>query len=1241
MIVSNESPPEEVLMVPAPTPSYSAPKPQNKFDTTFEAPNLQPPPEQPPTAYNAPEQPPTAYNAPEQPPTGYNAPEQPPPDYSAPEQPPPVVEEQPPPSTYTPSFAPEQPPSTYERPTTSTTTTRRTTTRRTTIFIEQPPTTYAPAFEEELPPYRQEENLPSYGNQNDLPGYNQQGSEAIFVTPTPPPIIIPPKTMPGRRKKPSKSFVNPRSGQQKFAFSTLLPPFNSIQTTTPRPSKAQTPTPTSFSEIFSNLKKNEKQSTSFRNNAPPSTNYNSNDVSYGKPLGKPITTSNDDYEYPFYETLTPPKDQTFTDYDYNDGTISGIDPRFNDNFSDVVSDNPSFDIIEKLQKTKDNSIIQNFQFANKNNVKNKNINIRVRGHEDTTKIKGRLKEETSTLSRFTDARTQSPPPSEQFSGGYSGPIPETKPPEVFTDILDTTETSYETRPPSNNYQSPPKRPDTSYSISVDPEDVTNGHSGKIKIDINVNINGDDDNYGRGMSNSHGPVQTTYQTPTESNNLPNSGYATPTESSNVGPTTTNSYSAPVDEGYSAPVTDDYSFSDLLENTNSHVKPTDSYESPTVKPYKNKEKKPSYPRTYGSKVVDDRPNDFVAPDYNEEFYKDDFTAPDIVGEYETPSAPVVDDYYKPDEYFPDDEYTAPVVDDYYYGHEAPGYDNFEEDFYIEKPHYHHKKKHKKVKPFVDFGEHSKPYKKHKHKEVFYEPLEKPFYDPDPYEPPYEPAYEPPQPYEEPFYEPLEKPHYEEPYHEPETYYEPPTQYEEPEYYNHDDGVYLDPVPRGYYDKTTELIPELKDIIKPLDWNVHDFSSWRRLLDPSRFGGTLKHQRHESYGKYLPYEPKTVNDVSYDVPHYGENIYDDPLYYEDYTEKPTNYVEYDDTYEYSPPHNSHMFDYETYDPFSYIKPQPKQLEIPKPFEEPFEAWLDSSGVGAFGLPSSTYRSYASPPLQYSHSSNIGQRHHEKLSKPYYTQDAWIPSERPLKYKPSYLQYHEKTQVELPFLTEPNPSQYGHTAKVRHIEPKLYTPPPKTYQQSGHNVEYRKVKERYKKSTTPGSIWTGLSSFVSSLDTSNHYRNHPIGMVSMGSNNYDLMTFGDMAVMGSQENAVMIKPPSDFNVTGFINKTSFGASDRNIKAAIETPSGVPSVPSVGPELFNIDHDSQFSVSVSELRENITADSSNNTTENNTVSSQENNKIFAKDFKKFPHFENYLIDSTYFGSTIQNMAKMLETYLR
>ena len=86
--------------------------------------------------------------------------------------------------------------------------------------------------------------------------------------------------------------------------------------------------------------------------------------------------------------------------------------------------------------------------------------------------------------------------------------------------------------------------------------------------------------------------------------------------------------------------------------------------------------------------------------------------------------------------------------------------------------------------------------------------------------------------------------------------------------------------------------------------------------------------------------------------------------------------------------------------------------------------------------------------------------------------------------------------------------------------------------------------------------------------------------------------------------------------------------------------MPSVGPELFNIDHDSQFSVSVSELRENITADSNNNA-ENNTVSSQENNKISAKDFKKFPHFENYLIDSTYFGSTIQNMAKMLETYLR
>ena len=476
-----------------------------------------------------------------------------------------------------------------------------------------------------------------------------------------------------------------------------------------------------------------------------------------------------------------------------------------------------------------------------------------------------------------------------------------------------------------------RRPDSSYTISVDPEKATNGHGGKISIDINVNVQSED----RGGSNSHGPVQTTYQTPSEADLPPSSDYARPTDSSYAGPTTTNSYEqrAPSDQGYAAPVTKDYAFSDLVDSTKPRVRPTDTYDSPTVKPRK---KKPSYPRTYGSKVTDngkpndfvapdyvtindDRPNDFVAPDYNTEIYKDDFTAPDIAGEYETPSAPVVDDYYGAPPHH--DDYTAPVVDDYYqphdeyfpeenyddgsyYGHEAPGYDNFEEDYHYEKPKKHkHKKhkKHKKVKPFVDFGQgyhkpekYSKPHyeedfyehEPHPHQEEYhddfhYEPLEKPFYEPEPhykpeshYEP--KPLYEPPTAYEEPYHEPLEKPIYEEePYYNPEPYYEPPS-YDEP--YEHG-NLYIEPVSKGYYEKTTELIPELRDVIKPLDWNVHDFSSWRRLLDPKRFGGTLSDYRPKSYGKHIEYEPEITNEISYDAP----NVYDEPLYYEDYTEKP----------------------------------------------------------------------------------------------------------------------------------------------------------------------------------------------------------------------------------------------------------------------------------------------------------------------------------------------------------------------
>ena len=1264
--------------------------PQEKFDTDYSAPTNQQPPtsydvprnQQPPSSYGAPtnQQPSSSYGAPtnQKPPSSYAAPtnQQPPSTYSAPKN------EQPP-STYAPTIVTEQPPVVYQRPTT-TTTKRTTTTRTTTIFVEKPPTTvttYAPAFQEELPPYQPEPDLPGYNN-DDLPSYNNdgnrynnnnQGNEAIFVTPTPPPIIIPPKTMPGRRRTPPTSFVNPRSGQQKFAFSTLLPPINPPTT---RPSIRNTETLSSFSDIFSSKGTNEKQKTSYKNNAPPPS-FVPKDDSYGKPLGKPITTSNDDYEYNLSDTLRPPQENAFPSYDDytydnndDDVTISGLDPRFNDVLSNVVSDNPSFDVIEKLQRSKDNS------FNTESSIENNQKNVRISVVEDTTKLKGKLKSKPKTFSRFTDDGTISPPNESQFSAGYSGPVPETVPPTVFTDIIEppaTSSTSYEAPATSvPAYGSGARKPpsDSTYTVSVDPS-VTNGHSGKIKIDINVNINEDK----RGRSNSHGPVQTTYRTQETTKSYPN-----PTDSSYTEPTSNDGYSAPLDEGYTAPVTNDY----FPPDDNYIDVEDESYDINTSsKPYK-KVKRPNYPRTYGSKVTDDRPNDFVAPDYNEDVYKDDFTAPDIAGEYETPSAPVVDDYYKPTEEYPQpyDDYTAPVVDDYYYGHEAPGYDNFEKDYYDEKPHHKHKK-HKKIKPFVDFGKHPKPYKTkdfvmepppfyddfHDEDPYFendYEPLEKPFYnkpekhyeplyvpqkhyEPEPsYEPPKhyepEPLYEPPKHYEESFYEPLEKPFHEEPYYESEPQYEYPTQYEEPEYY-HDSGdsVYLDPVPRGYYDKTTELIPELKDVIKPVDWDVHDFSSWRRLLDPSRFGGTLSKHRHKDYSKELRYEP----------PSYEDSPYEEPLYYEDYSEKPHNYVEYDDPYqysvpddpyEYSTPDEHQYFDYDTYDPPSYYEPPKK--EIPKPFDLPFDAWLDSSGVGAFGLPTQTYQTYTNPPSQYKsypdhslpyntynnhpapvhYSSNIGQRHH--LNSYSYSQDEWLPSERP-----TYLKHQEKSQVELPFITGDLPHSkpsVKYPSQMKHVHAKLYSPPHlRTYKGSPH-IEHRNFQTTTNK---PGSIWTGLASFVNHLDPRNHYRNHPIGMVSMGSDNLDdpLMSApsNDMFFMGSSTNAVLALPPMNFTPSAQ-NTTTINT------AVITTADG--GVISEEPELNNIDHDLEFSVSMSDDQKlsEKTADNIDDVIViyNNQNSSKDNHRIS-------PNFEKYLIDSSYLRSTMLEMTKLLKSYVK
>ena len=185
----------------------------------------------------------------------------------------------------------------------------------------------------------------------------------------------------------------------------------------------------------------------------------------------------------------------------------------------------------------------------------------------------------------------------------------------------------------------------------------------------------------------------------------------------------------------------------------------------------------------------------------------------------------------------------------------------------------------------------------------------------------------------------------------------------------------------------------------------------------------------------------------------------------------------------------------------------------------------------------------------------------------------------------------MELPFLTESlhsNPSP-SHSAIAREIKPKLYTPP--TIKPSGpikRNLKFNRIEEKQTKPTDPGSIWTGLSSFVSSLDPRNHYRKHGAGMVSLGSDNLGFIsTSDDMFLMGSQNYAVRVKPPSDFNYTGptVNNVVSSYSEGSNM-----TTSGDHGVrPSAAPMSSSSGHDLQVSLSEQDNSENVSGNYNNN----------------------------------------------------
>ena len=444
------------------------------------------------------------------------------------------------------------------------------------------------------------------------------------------------------------------------------------------------------------------------------------------------------------------------------------------------------------------------------------------------------------------------------------------------------------------------------------------------------------------------------------------------------------------------------------------------------------------------------------------------------------------------------------------------------------------------------------------------------------------------EDSFYEPLEKPVY-----QSEPYYEEP-------FDDYQDPLYIDPVPKGYYDQTPDLIPELADVIRPVDWNVHDFSSWRRILDSSRFGGSLAHSG--VHGKHPTYtQPQISNEINHDDYGYTPDSYDEPLYYEDYYHENDNYVDFEDEESTDPyssdpyssdPYSPSLSDYDTYET-GYYEPR-APLVVPEPFNIPFNSWLDSSGVGAWGLPSIKHSTYAPPPA-YQSFSHIGSREHRGEHRGDQHSNTWVPSEKPPSYRPSYLS-RQRAEVEVPVV----------------LRQQLYTPPP--------SLQYRRVTPRLAtSSSSPGSIWTGLASFADSLEETNHYRGHSVGMVALGSRGSD-----DMILMGSDNNfAVMVKPPTDFNITTDLASSSTDGPTGVDSVDLKTPSG-------GGMLDNTDP-GPGSVSAREITDNKQ--------DNHTRSGSQSSLKAGRNIP--PDFEHYILHSSLVGSTLSKMSKLLETYLK
>ena len=806
---------------------------------------------------------------------------------------------------------------------------------------------------------------------------------------------------------------------------------------------------------------------------------------------------------------------------------------------------------------------------------------------------------TSTYRPPTTSSYRAPPTTSSYRAPSTSEQDDYGAPQgpVLTSSVSTGRPNTSYRPPSslptqatyNRGNSGTRRPDQSYSTVVDASKIKDD---KIEIDINVYVN--DPTSETPPSNSHGPVST-YRTPEAT-----TGYAAPTTGYNV-----EVGDRPAADDYSGP----QKFDDILpqEQSNSYPpnKPSKSKKKKPNYPKSYGTKVPAEDNTpYDYEAPDlysGEGFDYLTDDIDSEYAaKPSFATythpepPDLHGDYDwTTEDDHAGDHYPEPEYVIEKPHHKKHKKPHKF-HKKPFHHKTPAGFHKPDPHhnpdplgyhdsesYHHPEPIYDPDPYYDDGTYHDP-KPYHEPEPYHEPdpydIPKPYHEPEPYHepdiyykpdpykepPPYheEPSHyeespisyheEPPYHSEPPYHEPEppyhEPPLYHEPppYHEPEPYHPPPKYDPEPHEEFYEAPPYVsEPRPRGFPHHTEELLPELRDIIRPLDWNVHDFSSWRRLLDRTKnFGGSLSNRGHHGkklYGHYGGHRGEVLNEV-YDDPyeepvypkkshyiptskplyreeteiplynppveHYEEPYpppeqyedpyvepspyYEEPLpYYEEpepHYEEPKPYYEEPNPYYDRPnPYDAPLYQYDTYQP--YYPPE----KPPKPFDISFDNWLDSSGIDSFGVPSTTVRSYSKNPyyVAYDH---IGQ------GQPY----------RPYSYSPpSY-----SSQVETPFLGGDVGAPLPHSglqalSLAHHQEPA----PEVVYGQPLWPDQTARPPRKV------GSIWAGLAKFANSLEEKNHYRGHGTGMVSMGSE--------DLEYAASIERPTFMLPPDAGNIT------------------------------------------------------------------------------------------------------------------